>query len=79
MLEVEPNTDGMLDAKSRIELIHAGDPTPSNVATLGRQPITMITWRGAQPLQAIAIVRFHLRYQRVLPPPGGGVVKHFFL
>lgn len=79
MLEVSPNADGVLDVKSKIELKHSGDPSPSHDIALGRQAITQLLWRGTQCIQAIPIVRFHLRYQRVLPPPAGGVVKHFFL
>jgi hypothetical protein len=81
MLEVTPNADGVLDPKSKIALIHTGDPSPQHKLTLGRQPITMLIWPKGSPTpsKSIAIVRFHLRYQRVLPPPGGGAVKHFFL
>jgi hypothetical protein len=79
VLEVVPNAQGVLDANSRIELIHTGDASKSKDENLGRKPITLLLWRGGRPIQVIAAVRFCLQYERVIPPAGGGVVQHFFI
>jgi hypothetical protein len=78
MLEVEPNDVGLLTPKSRIEIVHTGDPSLSHALQLGRQPIALILWQDQQPVRAIAITHFHLRYARMALPGGGGT-RHYFL
>jgi len=78
-IEVTPNADGSLDAKSLIEIVHRDSPF-SNVATVGRQPVALILWTAAlKPGRVFPQLWFNLRYYRTNPPAGGGAPKHFFL
>jgi hypothetical protein len=76
-LEVEPNSEGRLDADSRIELIHTID-TVSTKLTVGRVEVAMILWRDGSPIKALPILQFNPRYERFVPAAGGGPVRHFF-
>lgn len=79
VLEVVPGADGKLTKDSRVEIVHSGDDAASTDPLLGRKPIAIILWRDRQPFRVFPLVHFHLEYQRVLPPAGGGVVRHYFL
>lgn len=78
VLEVEPNEKGVLDGKSRVEIVHS-TLTNSHGPKIGRQPIALILWKNKRPYRVLPIVHFNLRYERYVPPPGGGDVRHFFL
>lgn len=79
VLEVEPDdATGVLLPTSRREIVHS-DTTTSLERTLGRWPIAMILWANGKPLRALPIVWFNLGYQRVIPGPGAGPVRHLFL
>ncbi len=77
-LEVEPDADGFLNKASRIEIVHSREPV-SRLKSVGRCPLALIVWRDKQPLFAVDIVYFNLRYVRVLKEAGAGPVQHFFL
>lgn len=77
LIEVEPNENGVLDEKSRIEIVQDADPDLHS-ETIGRQPVALIVFRGKTPIRAFPILFFNVRYERVEPAPGGGLVRHLF-
>lgn len=76
-VEVHPDADGLLPAESKIEIVHTNQVRSIDQA-LGRGALCLILWRDRRPFRAVAIKMFNLLYERVLPPPGGGVVRHLF-
>ena len=46
---------------------------------IGRQPLVLILWKNQRPFRAIDVTYFNLRYERVKPAPGGGIIRHYFL
>jgi hypothetical protein len=76
-LEVMPEEDGMLIETSERRLVHTKE-TRSLDPKLGRCPLVQILWRGGQPFRAFEIAYYNLRYGRVMPPTGGGAVRHVF-
>jgi hypothetical protein len=78
ILQVVPDADGELRKTSRIEIVH-GTETTSHALALAVCPLVQIIWKGQSALRTIPIVHFNLRYTRLVPTPGGGVPKHFFL
>ena len=78
VLEVEPNDQGTLDEKSRIEIVQLA-AVNFHDEKIGRQPLVLILWNEQRPFRAIDIAYFNLRYERVKPAPGGGIIRHFFL
>lgn len=79
-LEVHPDeTTGELQKDALVEIIHTATPV-SHALTFGRCAIAQILWSGGQPIQAIAMAHFNLRYLRVMPAPGSsGAPRHLFL
>lgn len=77
-LEVVPDAEGRLLPDARREIVHSDSPVSLDPA-LGRCAIALILWRARRPVQAIAIIEFNLRYERLIPAPGHGPVRHFFL
>lgn len=77
-VEVHPDKDGSLPADSPIEVVHMND-WRSLDPNVGRAPLCLVLWKNNQPFRVVAIAMFHLRYARVLPPPGAGAVRHLFL
>lgn len=76
-VEVTPNADGLLDETSRVEIVHTATVRSFDPA-IGREALALILWRSGRPWLAHAVVMFNLKYERVLPPPGGGPVRHLF-
>jgi hypothetical protein len=77
-VELSLRSDGTLPEKNpRVEIVHSKQPE-SHSLILARCPLVMILWQGKQPLRAEEIVYFNLRYQRLVPPEGAGVVRHIF-
>lgn len=77
-LEVHPNDKGELMKDSNVEIVHTATPI-SHTPNIGRAAIAMIIWSSGNPLRVLPIVHFNLRYFRVLPTPGGGLPRHYFL
>lgn len=79
-VDVYPTDQGELTQDSKIELVQASSQsTSSHALTRGRKAICLILWTKGVPVQAIAAVHWNMTYLRVVPAPGGGSVKHFFL
>lgn len=80
VLEVHPDGNGELQVDSLVQIIHSNSPV-SHALTFGRCPIAQILWSQGQPIQALPIVHFNLRYLRALPAPGNtaGGPRHMFL
>jgi hypothetical protein len=76
-LEVHPNDSGELLKDAKVEIVHTATPI-SHAADLGRTAIALIVWSGGNPLRALPIVHFNLRYVRLISP-GGGAPRHLFL
>ena len=74
-LEVEPNEDGELVKKSRIEIVHTRTVL-SHARSPGRHPLALILWRKGRPFRVLAITHFNLRYVRSVDTVG---TRHFFL
>ncbi|EDY16676.1 hypothetical protein CfE428DRAFT_5789 [Chthoniobacter flavus Ellin428] len=80
-LEVSPDpATGELFADSLAQIVHTATPV-SHAPNLGRCAIAMILWSQGQPIQALPLVHFNLRYLRVLPAAGNttGGPRHMFL
>jgi hypothetical protein len=79
VLEVHPDDNGELQQTSPVQIIHTNTPI-SHVLAYGRCPIAQILWSNGQPIQALAMVHFNLRYLRVLPSSNSaGSPRHMFL
>lgn len=79
VLEVHPDANGELQKTSLVQIIHSNSPI-SHALTFGRCPIAQILWSKGQPIQALAMVHFNLRYLRVLPSSNSaGSPRHMFL
>ncbi len=76
-VEVEPDDQGELIATSRIEIVHTNAPRSID-PKIGRGALAQVLWRNQRPFAVFEIVDFNLRYERILPAPGGGAVRHFF-
>jgi hypothetical protein len=76
-VEATLNEEGVIATESRVEIVHRGEPR-SLSKTVARAPLCLVLWRNQRPERVLAIVHFNLRYARVLPPPGGGAVRHLF-
>jgi hypothetical protein len=77
-VEVHPDDNGELPLDSPIEIVHTNQ-IRSLDPKLGRGELCMVLWKDKRPFRVVAIAMFHLRYARVLPPAGGGAVRHLFL
>ncbi len=77
VLEVEPNADGLLDAKSRIEIVQLSEVIYIQ-KTIGRLALALILFQGKSPFFAKHIVHFNVNYQRQVPPAGSGPTRHLF-
>lgn len=77
-VEVHPSADGQLAPESKVEIVHTSE-IRSIDPLLGRGELCMILWRDRRPFKALPIAMFNLRYERVMPPPGAGTVRHLFL
>lgn len=77
-LEVTANADGSVDKHSLVVIVHRSSPTSIDPKT-GRQPLALILWQKGAPVRCLPQCWFNLKYYRVDPPPGGGIVKHLFL
>jgi hypothetical protein len=76
-VEFAPNADGLVDAKTDIQLRQTKE-VRSLDEKLARCAIAMVLWQGKQVAFLQQIVHFNLRYKRVKPPAGQGVVEHVF-
>jgi hypothetical protein len=80
-LEVHPDpTSGELTKDSLVQIVHTNNPV-SLLTGVGLCAITLILWSQGQPIQALPLVHFNLRYLRVMPATGNtaGAPKHLFL
>jgi hypothetical protein len=80
-LEVHPDpTTGELTKDSLVQIVHTNHPV-SLLTGVGLCAITLILWSQGQPIQALPLVHFNLRYLRVMPATGNtsGAPKHLFL
>ena len=75
VLEVEPNEEGILDDKSRIEIVQLAQVDLHEDKT-GRQPLAQILFKQGSPQRLLSIVTFNLRYRRV--KHATGPVDHLF-
>lgn len=76
-IAVVPNAEGVLDPKSKITMVHVGNPTSTDPA-LGLCAVSLILWRKGRPYSLIDALYFNVRqYQRVTMPTGP--VRHLFL
>ena len=76
-VEVVPNADGILDKDSRVEIVHTAT-VRSLDPQLGRAALVQVLWKAGRAWLTQEIVLFNLQYERVLPAPGHGVVRHLF-
>ena len=76
VLVVTPNAKGVIDATSKLEIVHRKTPNSGNVA-LGGIALTLIVWKAQQPIAIWPIVFFNLRYAQQKPTTGA--LRHFFL
>ena len=76
-VELTLDDAGGLLAEKFPQIVHTGAPV-SRSLTLARAPLALVVWRQGKPWRAVPFAHFHLRYQRVLPPPGFGLVRHLF-
>lgn len=79
-LEVHPDDNGELQLDALVQIIHTATPV-SHANTIGRCAIALILWSQGQPIQALPLVHFNLRYLRALPAAGNttGGPRHMFL
>ena len=79
VLEVEANeTTGVLDAKSRIEIVQLAEVNLHD-PKVGRQPLALLIYKGKTVVRVFSITMFNLKYLLVKPAPGGGSERHLFL
>ena len=78
VLEVEANALGVLDAKSRIEIVQLAEVNLHD-PKVGRQPLALLIYKGKTVVRVFSITMFNLKYLLVKPAPGGGSERHLFL
>lgn len=75
-VEVEPNEQGLITAKSRVEVIHTKEPndfTPKRA----REPLVLIVWRKGNPVRIEAIRQWCMQYYRI--QESATFYRHVFL
>lgn len=79
VIEVEPDEEDMLTNETPIRMVHRNTPIVSRAPNIGRIAIAQIIWRNKRPVRVFPIVHFNLRYEKFVPAPGRGSVRHLFL
>jgi hypothetical protein len=75
-VEVEPNEQGLLTAKTRVEVIHTKAPNDFT-PTRAREPLVLIVWRKANPVRIEPIRQWCMQYYRI--QESATFYRHVFL